>query len=135
MAYTVYNPTSKGTRDSRPIISLRVNGKIGLNIIATRLLMENGVERVQVLWDAQKRKIALAAAPDGVRGYKVYVNEKGNQATIGIRSLGAFIGLSPNRTVKAIATYSNKMLEATIPDEAFRIAAGGVKKGKRVSHK
>jgi len=132
VAYTVYTSVSKGKRDNRPIISLRLNSKIRLNIIATQLLMKDGIERMRVLWDAQKRRIALAAAADDdPHGYKVSVSKKGNQGSIGIRSFAGFIGLKPGATVKVFASYSNKMLEAAIPDEAFGGDVGGVKKKEK----
>jgi hypothetical protein len=120
VAYTVYTAVSKGKRDDRPIISLRLNSKIRLNMAATQVLTKNGIERVRVLWDAQKRKIALAAAADDdPHGYKLYLGSKGNQGSIGIRSFGVFIGLKPGPTVKVYASFSHKMLEARIPDAAF----------------
>ena len=120
MAYKVYTSVSKGKRDDRPIISLRLNSKIRLNMAATQLLIKDGIERVRVLWDAQKRKIAVAAAADDdPHGYKVYLGNNGNQGSIGVRSFGGFIGLKPGPTVKVYASYSHKMLEARIPDAAF----------------
>jgi len=127
VTYTVYTDGSK-KRDCRPVISLRPSAAIRLNIIAMRLLAKDGVERVRVLWDAQKRKIALAAANDDPNAYKVYVSKARNQAHIGAKSFAGFIGLSPGATVKVYASYSNKMLEATVPKEAFDTDVGRVKK-------
>jgi hypothetical protein len=122
VAYVEYKTISKGKRDSRPIISLRLNSKIRLNMAGAQLLLKNEIKRVRVLWDGPKRKIALAAADaDDPYAYMVYMDKRQNYASIGIRSFGEFIGLVPGPTVKVYANYvaAHKILEATVPFEAF----------------
>jgi|HubBroStandDraft_1064217.scaffolds.fasta_scaffold412018_1 hypothetical protein len=116
MAYEVYTQPSKGKRDIAPVITLRHGDKINLNRSAAQILKKADIDRVVVLWDSEKRKMAIKrAADDDPYGYKVSYREGAIQAGIGLKSFAAFVGLKPGQSVKVYATYTNKMLEATIP--------------------
>jgi len=113
-----------------------VDSKIRLNIVSTHLFLKDGVKRVTILWDSERRKVAIAAAAnDDPHGYKLSVTKEKNQAEVGVRSFAGFIGLRPKTSVKLFATYSGKMLEATVPEEAFGGDEGGAKKGGKTTSK
>lgn len=118
MGYEEYMVSTRAIRSKVPTMSLRRGAKIGLNLQVVEILKREGFERVLLLWDVEKRKVALARAPEG-KGYSVTYNKYLNQASIGVKSFADHIGLKPNERVKIALSYKNELLEGVVPEEAL----------------
>jgi hypothetical protein len=125
MAYErIDKPVGTGVRLDRPM--MRVTPKsLVLNAESNRILSETGISRVWILWDAERCRVALKAAPPddlaafGVSRTKI-PNRKSRQATVGAGTFLKRIGWSPpKRPVSVPADWNEReqQLEANLPPE------------------
>jgi len=135
MAFEVFD--SRWQRPAgTPTISIRPKGAIRLNVDATRLIKSKGFERVLLLWDREKRKLAISSAPElDKRAYRVTYSPTGSSATIGAKAFPAFIGLAVDRSVSLPAEFQTGMLQATIPAEYLGASADPTERGRPRSKK
>ena len=115
MAYEVYQRSNFRTEE--PALSLVPDGRIALNVAATRRMAEAGVKSVLLLWDSQKRKIAIRAAPLGDKNAYVVSYAGHNRATLAAKSFFAYVGWKSGKRQKVRAAWDPKlrMLEASLP--------------------
>jgi hypothetical protein len=117
MAFEIVD-SSKGRPSTEPTITIAPNGVIRLNARCAAIFKEMNVERVLVMWDKDKRKIALAPDAKGdSRSYRVSYNANGSMASVAAKFITAFIGWSAQRGVKVNAELSDGMLQARLPAE------------------
>lgn len=94
---------------------------------ATKLLQNQAVEYVLVLWDADRHKIGLRPiAKKDPRAHKIsYSKGKGNGAHFGARSVIEDIGFETDETKSFTATWNDEdnVLEAEIPNENLKQSA------------
>jgi hypothetical protein len=118
MSYEVFRRTN--VRASEPALSLVPDGRIALNAAAVRKLADAGVKSVLLLWDQDKRKIALKAAAKGDKNaYAVSVVRGTYSGSLRAMSFLNHIGWRvPKRTLLP-ATWDEKerMFEITLPSQ------------------
>jgi len=108
----------KSFRKGRPTLAIRQDGRMRLNSDATLQAREKGVERVYILWDKQRRKLALqkATVADG-SSYKLTFSTKQNSIDIGAKAFLKHIGWNSSVPVDLPLEWNEteKMFEAKLP--------------------
>jgi hypothetical protein len=115
MAYETFE--RRVTRTEEPALSVLADGRIALNAASTRLFQGVGAIAVNILWDNEKRGIALQSAKKGAKNsYSIYFS-RGRSAFISAKTFLPYIGWSADRsqTVPAKWNAQLKMLEAELP--------------------
>jgi hypothetical protein len=137
MAYEVLNSSENTHRASiDPMFQLRPDGVMRFNVTAAQELRKLGLERVLVLWDRGKYKVAFSAAPpNDQRAYKVTYNRKGNGAQLVARTFPRYVGLIAEAPIRVSIHLQGKMLEGEIKPEFISppgtpANAKAVKKGR-----
>ncbi len=105
------------TRTDDPALSILADGRIALNAAATRLFQGAGATAARLLWDKEKRGIALQATEKGDKNsYSIYFS-RGRSAFISAKTFLPYIGWSSDRgqTVPARWNAQLRMLEAELP--------------------
>jgi hypothetical protein len=117
MAFEIVD-SGKGKPSTEPAITIYPSGVIRLNARSASIFKEMNVERVLVMWDKDKRKIALAPDAKGdSRSYRVSYNANGSMATVAAKFIATFIGWSAQRAVKVNAEFTDGMLQAKLSAE------------------
>ena len=133
MGYEVLGATADRSPAGRPTISVQPNGVVRVNSEATKVLKNLGAERVLLLWDKEKRRVAVAAATkNDARSYKLRVDPKKGVAQFAAKAAMRHIGWIAERSVRIPVRLVEKMLEGTIPAENLqRGGASDLAKAKR----
>ena len=116
MAYEKFERTS--VRVEAPTLSVISAGRIGFNAAACRVLEQNAVRSVVILWDKSAHAIALQPAPKGDRdSYAITFARDGHAATFAAKAFLKHIGWSSKerQTVPATWNPSQRVLEAKLP--------------------
>jgi len=125
MAYErIDKPLGTGIRLDRPMMRVTPNS-LALNSKSNKILLEAGISRVWILWDAQRCRVALRAAPpDDLAAFGVSrtngPNRTSRQATVGAGTFLKRIGWNPpERPVSVPADWNEaeQQLEANLPPE------------------
>ena len=102
--YEIYE--RKAIRVTFPAISLTPAGKLDFNAAAARKFRENAIEHVLLLWDKDKRKIAIRSiAKRDARSFKVTYS-KNHGASISAASFFKFIEWSQTKRITLPATWN-----------------------------
>ncbi len=126
MAYKRFERTS--VRVEAPTLSVIDGGRIYFNSAACRILEQNAVKSVVILWDRDAHAIALQAAQKGDKdAYAVTFAAERHAATVVAKTFFKHIGWSSKerQTVPATWNPSQKVLEAKLPGKYLY---GGVQK-------
>jgi hypothetical protein len=130
MAFEIVD-SSKGRPSPNPTITIQPSGVIRLNARSAAILKQMNAERVLVMWDKDRRKIALAPDRKGdSRSYRVSHNAAGSMGTIASKFIVAFIGWSAQRSVRVNAEFSDGMLQAKLPAEYISSSGSRTRKKK-----
>jgi hypothetical protein len=127
MGYQVFE--RKLVRHIEAALSLQKTGRIILNKAAIACISEGGpVAHVLVLWDAEKRKVAIRPIfKKDPRAYSVRYGKAGGSqtGTIGAKTFLDHIGLNYSETRQYVAEWKaeESLLEVTIPIDAFKASA------------
>jgi hypothetical protein len=121
MAYEVLSAIAARSPAGEPMLSISAAGRIRVNTDATKLLRAMGAERVLLLWDKDKRKIAITPADKhDNRSYKLKINSAKGVAEFAAKATMRAIGWSSVRTLRIAVHQTGKMLEGTMPEDALR---------------
>lgn len=117
MAYERIESQSK--RKAGPTLVIKSDGRLRLSADATSQFRAVGATRVSILWDKQKRKIALQVAPDEDRSaFKLSYSAAQNSTDIGARAFLVQIGWTSDAGKADIPLEWNdaeKMFEGKLP--------------------
>jgi len=100
-----------------PALALAPRGRIALNAASTRIFESAGVKAVKILWDKEKRGIALQAADRGERDTYSVAFSKGRSASVTTRAFFRYIGWTASRRLTVPAKWNPELriLEAELP--------------------
>jgi hypothetical protein len=116
VAYKVFE--KKNTRIGSPILTITKLGRISLNASATKLLRDNTVEYVLVMWDEDALQMALkpTSSKRDTRAYKITFGANNSGAAFSAKSFLDFVGwdLSVKRQVPAEWNEDSNLLEAKV---------------------
>jgi hypothetical protein len=114
VGYKVFEP--QRAYFTSPAVSIRPDGGMRLNAAAAEFLKAKGADRVLLLWDEDKNKIAISVAPkQDTRGFKLHYNTEWKGASFAAKAFFGHIGWKADRTVPLTLTWVNSMFEATLP--------------------
>jgi hypothetical protein len=128
MAYEKFE--RKNVRVEESTLSILGGEKIAVNVAAGRILRNNGIKSVVVLWDRSACRIALQAAQKSDKNSYLASFGRGDAATFATKAFLKHIGWSTKerQTVSATWNGTQKMLEAKLPAQ---FVAGGAKPVKK----
>lgn len=116
MGYEVFE--SKSKRLDTPAITIQPSGALRINTIASTILREAGVECVLLMWDQDKRKIALSPTPAGdPRAYKLRYHVKGSGAQLAAKAFVKHIGWSADHSVTIPMQKVRGLFEIELPKD------------------
>lgn len=121
MGYEIF--TKDIVRTGSPRITLNTFGRVGINQIGTKLLQDNAVEFVLLLWDKNTNKIALRRiSKKDKRAYTISFAKRGNGAGFSAKTFFMHIGydFSKTRSYHAEWNESEVMLEIDLEVEAVK---------------
>ena len=124
MAYEVFKRT--GVRVEEPALSLVPDGRIALNAAAVRVLAQEGIKSVLLLWDKTNNRVALKAASKGDKNaYAVSIVRDKHSGSLRAKSFLGHIGWSAAKRTMLPANWNERerMFEVTLPQEHIRSAA------------
>jgi hypothetical protein len=117
MAYELF--TIKATRLGSPTLTIKPDGRVSLNADAGDLMSRVGAKFVQILWDAELRKLALRPlAEQAESAYKLLVRPGKRRGTaFSALTFLRYIGWDLSNTVTIAVEWNEKkkLLEATLP--------------------
>jgi hypothetical protein len=129
VAYERFARTS--VRVEEPTLSISGGTRIYFNSAACRILEQNAVKSVVILWDKAAHAIALQAAQKGDKdAYAVTFAAERHAATVVAKTFFKHIGWSSKgrETVPATWSPSQKAMEAKLP---AKYLYGGVQKTRQ----
>ena len=125
MAYEVF--TRRIARAGNPVISISKLGRIGINQHGARLLKNNGVEFVLLMWDKDRRRIAIR--PISIREGRAYKltfspDNKGSGAGFSAKTFFDYLeyDYSETRSFNADWNETEGILEIAIPKEHLGVS-------------
>src|SRR5262245_48698764 len=121
MGYEIFS--RKVTRTVAPSVSFSKLGRIGLNYGATKILKDKAVEYVLLLWDKDRKRIALRPITKKDKSaYYITYAAKGNYSMFSAKTFLEHIGydLSETRSVEAKWSENEDMLEIDVPEQYLR---------------
>lgn len=121
MAYEIF--TREVIRTGSPRISVNTLGRVGINQPATKILKDNAVEFVLLLWDRERNKIAIRPiAKKDKRSYILTFALKGNGAGFSAKTFFNYIGYNYSKTQSLAAEWNEKesILEIDVPAENLK---------------
>ena len=125
MAYEQFD--SKSTRKRVPTMGIRADGRLRLNSDATNLVLELGIKKVFLLWDAQRKRIALKRAPENDNSaYKLIFSKAKNSIDIGAKAFLKHLGLDLEHTLDARIQWNadEEMFEVRLPKNSKKAERG-----------
>jgi hypothetical protein len=118
VSFEVFDSKTNRRAAGEATLVLRPGGKARFNRDAAHFLKEQGVERVVILWDKERRKIGIAPAkPSDSRGYSLGFNTAGNSADIAIRAFSKYVGIDAEQSIRIPLKIVDGVLEGVIPRE------------------
>jgi hypothetical protein len=118
MAYEILGAVMARRPAGHPSISIQPAGSIRINKEAAEILQGLGAERLLVMWDQAKRKIALAPSPSSdTRSYKLRYYAGHNGAQIAVKAIMSRIGWNAEHSVRIRVHLADNLLEGTVPSE------------------
>ena len=118
MAYEQQKRGLERSPAGREMVSILPDGAMRLNQDATAILDELGAERVLLLSDEPKRKIAIAyAEADDSSAYRLWYSRKRNSSQFAAKRFARRIGWSAKQAVRVPLRWNGKLLEGTIPPD------------------
>jgi hypothetical protein len=115
---------SKSTRKHYPSMAIRPDGRLRLNSDATAMVRGLGVNRIQLYWDKERRRIGLKAAPDNdASSYKLTFSGQQNSIDIGAKAFIRHIGLELTQKLDTKLEWNEgeQMFQAKLPRNGNRL--------------
>jgi hypothetical protein len=129
MAYEVFKRT--GARVESPTLSIVPDGRIVMNAATIRIVKENRITSVLLLWDPTNHRLALKATQRGDKNsYAVSVSASSHSGSLRAKSFLSHIGWKATKREMISVAWSEKerMFEATLPLEHLESERWGVKR-------
>lgn len=120
MAYEIF--TRKVRKLGTPAVTITKLGRMAFNKAATVPFEKQAVENVLLLWDAEKRQVAVRPiTKKDARSYKLSYGAKGNGAGFSAKTFLDYIGFdySESRSVLIEWNDHESMFEGKIPEDYF----------------
>jgi hypothetical protein len=118
LAYEVFQRTS--VRVDVPVLSIVPGGRVAINAAACRILTQAGIKTVIILWDKDKCKMAVKAAPKGEKNsFTVTFAADLHSGTFAAKSFLQHIGwhATKRETLPTVWNASEKMFELSLPEK------------------
>lgn len=118
MAYEVFKRT--GARVETPTLSIVPDGRIVINAATVRIVRENRIVSVLLLWDASNHRLALKATHRGDKNsYAVSVSASSHSGSLRAKAFLSHIGWNARKRemIPAVWNEKERMFEATLPLE------------------
>jgi hypothetical protein len=134
MAYEIFQ--REIVRASTPSVTLNKRGKLVLNVAATKIFHDAGVDNVFLMWDSERRKFALKeTAKKDPRTVTLRYSSNSKWAAISAKGFLQKIGHDLSKTVSYPATWNENegMLEISMTGQEvlpIEEAKADVTKGK-----
>src|SRR5260370_29804148 len=130
MAYTVYS--KKRSHAIPPAVTITSAGRIGLDAALARMFRNSGVESVLILFDVEKRKVALSpVAKDDKRSYSLAYATDLTQASLSAHAFLKEIGWDRKLyRIPAQWDEKNSLLEFNVPGWGEKQAIVSVTAGR-----
>jgi hypothetical protein len=112
------------------MLAITPTGRIAVNAEACRVLRDAGVKQVVLLWDPQRKKMAMrGTAKADKHGFAITFG--GSSGTIGAKSFLRHVGWSASRRVTLPASWnaSARMFEVVLPPEHVHSGAARRRRG------
>lgn len=110
---------SQSRRKTGPTLVIKANGKFRLSAEATTQFRDAGARRVAILWDKQKRKLALQVASNDDRSaFSLSYSKNQNSADIGAKAFVTGIGWpADGKNIDVLLEWNDndKMFEGKVP--------------------
>jgi hypothetical protein len=123
MPYEVF--TRKLRRTGTPAVAFMATGRLSLNAAATKVLIDQAVEAVLLLWDASTKRVAIKPVnKKDPRAYKLNKSGKGNGAGFSAVTFFEHIGFDFEKGTKSFpAEWNNEqgMYEVTPSEDVQEI--------------
>ncbi len=123
MAYEIFKKTRQIT--TTPTLTIATNGTIALNATAGRVLSERNIKLVYLLWDKDRHRLAIKAAPKADRNsYRVSLGD--SSSSIRAKTFLRHIGWNAltRESLEAFWNESEKMFEALLPAQYVGLQEG-----------
>lgn len=121
MGYEVFQRTL--IRVDVPVLAIAPGGRVAINAAACRILTEAGIKSFIILWDKEKRKMAVKAAPKGEKNsFAVTFAADRHSGTFAAKSFLQHIGwhATKRETLPTVWNASEKMFELSLPEKYIR---------------
>jgi hypothetical protein len=119
MAYEVFVRTAR--RTGTPAVAFMESGRMSLNAAATKILTDQAVEYVVLLWDAGTKRVAIRPiAKKDPRAYKLNRSGKGHGSGFSAVTFFEHIGFDHKKGTKSFPVDWNNeqgMFELTMTDD------------------
>jgi hypothetical protein len=119
MGYTIFE--RKRIQSGTPGVSFSTGGRVGINQAATQILQANAVENVLLLWDEERRRVAIR--PITKKDKRAYRLTQGKSSSMfSGKSFLEYIGydMGETRSFPAEWNEEDEIFEVEIPAEYFK---------------
>lgn len=121
MAYEIF--ANKGARRlTAPAIGITKTGRVNMNKAITKVWRSKNAEFVLLLWDRERRKIAIKPSKKDSRAYQIGYNTKDNASGFHGLSFIKYIGYDNRDNRMLFAEWNEKegMFEVDVPVEFLK---------------
>src|SRR6266540_4606909 len=123
MAYEIFN--RRGGRTKAPILGISTYGRLGFNKGMVDIFNKNEVDKLLLLWDSEKHKIALKLLNKKETDPRAYEISFGTHSRSGYISAKLFLEFieyhnSTHQSYPALWNEKEKTFEIEIPEEALK---------------
>ncbi len=132
MPYETFKRTTQ--RTELQTLSIAPKGRIALNAAAARVAVGQGINTVLLLWDKERRRLALKATTKAdTNGYRLTLATDLRNATLSATTFLRHIHWNaPQRvTLETIWNEKSRMFEVVLPSEYLGAQEGSVNERKR----
>jgi hypothetical protein len=115
MAYEIFQ--REVIRASTPTVTLNSRGRLVLNVAATKIFHDAGIDNVFLLWDKEQHRFAIKeTAKKDPRTVRVRYSANSKWAAISAKGFLQLVGHDPTKTVPYAATWNEdeRMLEVSM---------------------
>ncbi len=121
MGYAIFE--KKAIRVGSPAVTFSSKDRMAMNTSAAKIFHQNAVEQVLLLWDEERRKVAIKPiSKKDARAYRLTYGPKANGASFSARAFMNHIGWESAEKFTAPATWNEEesILEFELPADKLK---------------